>query len=160
MFRVRAITAEETLPLRQAILRPNQPLHELVFPGDLDPTSFHAGGYAAIDSSPAPELLGVASVYNQGLDGATAKGLAQLEASGSWRLRGMATHERVRGSGLGGQLLTACIEHARSGGGDVMWCNARLAAADFYRRFGFVVHGEQFELPSIGPHFLMSRRLR
>jgi hypothetical protein len=38
-----------------------------------------------------------------------------------------------------------------------VWCNARTPAAGFYGRAGFATEGEEFELPSIGPHFLMSR---
>ncbi len=161
MFKVRAISPEHTLKLRQEVLRPGQKLSELVFPGDLEPSSFHVGGFRLDEAGFDPgSLLGVASVYNQALEGAAHRGLGILETSGSWRLRGMATHPTVRGTGLGGQLLTACIEHARSGGGDVIWCNARVPVTGFYLRYGFVVHGDAFVLPSIGPHVLMSRRLR
>lgn len=158
-FTVRQISPHETLPLRQEVLRPGQPLNELLFPGDLDSTSLHVGGYAKFPDVASEMLVGVASVYCQDLEGAMSKGLANLAGSGAWRLRGMATHPRVRGSGLGAQLLLACIEHARAEDGDVMWCNARVPAAGFYMRFGFEVHGREFELPKIGPHYLMSKNL-
>ena len=55
--------------------------------------------------------------------------------------------------------MQACIAHARDSGGTTIWCNARLKAADFYRRYGFEARGEVFELPRIGPHFYMCRAL-
>jgi hypothetical protein len=37
-----------------------------------------------------------------------------------------------------------------------VWCNARSPVVGFYAREGFATEGEEFVLPSIGPHFLMS----
>jgi predicted GNAT family N-acyltransferase len=73
----------------------------------------------------------------------------------SFRLRGMATHPQYRGQGLGAALLRKCIEQARHAGGEVLWCNARTSAIEFYRRAGFEAVGEEFETPDIGPHVRM-----
>lgn len=158
--RVTAIAPEQTLALRQQVLRPGQDLKELVFPGDLDSTSLHAGAFIVLPGETQETLVGVASVYQQELEGAQEKGLPDLAGAGSWRLRGMATDPRVRGLGLGGRLLVACIEHAGANEGAVLWCNARVNVAGFYTRHGFRVHGSEFELPRIGPHYLMWRDLR
>jgi hypothetical protein len=40
-----------------------------------------------------------------------------------------------------------------------VWCNARTPARGFYERAGFAVEGEEFELPEIGPHVLMTLAL-
>ncbi|HEX7880443.1 MAG TPA: GNAT family N-acetyltransferase [Candidatus Eisenbacteria bacterium] len=144
---IRAISAAETRPLRQAVLRPHQRVEELVYPGDDDPRTHHLG---AFDGG---RLVGIASIYVEPM-------VAMPDAGPTdWRLRGMATAPEMRGTGLGGALLEACIEHSRNHGGTRLWCNARVPAAGFYLRYGFVVHGEEFDLPGIGPHYLMSRRI-
>ena len=92
--------------------------------------------------------MGIASLYREARPSGAPRG---------WRLRGMATEPAVRGSGFGALLLQACVDHvARSGGGE-LWCNARLPALGFYRTAGFAVVGEQFDIPGIGPHFVMTR---
>ena len=69
----------------------------------------------------------------------------------------MATEPDVRGQGFGAALLTACIEHAAAAGARELWCNARMVAVDFYRRAGFDVVSEEFDVPGIGAHVVMAR---
>jgi GNAT superfamily N-acetyltransferase len=139
------IPAEEVRPLRGRLLRPGQSAEELVYPGDALPGALHLGAW--VDG----ELAGIASVSPEPVPGSS--------DGDAWRVRGMATVPEVRGRGVGAALLEACLEHARAQGGRVAWCNARTPAVGFYERFGFHVEGEEFELPGIGPHFLMRRAL-
>jgi predicted GNAT family N-acyltransferase len=71
----------------------------------------------------------------------------------------MATTLEARGTGAGRAMLEACLAHVAHRGGRRVWCNARLPAAGFYERFGFVVESDVFELPDSGPHVVMSRRM-
>jgi GNAT superfamily N-acetyltransferase len=155
---VRQIDVDETLELRQRVLRPGQSPRDLVFPGDRDSSSFHAGAFEGGENG--GPLVGVASVYEQAMEGAEANGLGFLSGAGVWRLRGMAVDDGCRGKGIGGVLLRACVEWVEHGGGRVLWCNARVPAEAFYVAHGFVRHGDVFELPAIGPHVVMSRALR
>ncbi|HVY61008.1 MAG TPA: GNAT family N-acetyltransferase, partial [Planctomycetota bacterium] len=66
----------------------------------------------------------------------------------------------LRRRGLGRALLEACAAHVAARGGTLLWCNARLSAADFYRACGFETVGEVFEVPRFGPHFIMRRPVR
>ena len=152
--RVRKIDVEETLELRQRVLRPGQSPHELVYPGDRDSSSLHLGAFDG------ERIVGVASVYRQEMEGASAKGLGFLSGEGVWRLRGMAVDDGCRGKGIGGELLRACVAWIERSGGTVLWCNARVLAEAFYVAHGFVRLGDVFELPGIGPHVVMSRALR
>jgi len=93
-------------------------------------------------------LVGIVSLYREDRPDGPERG---------WRLRGMATETDVRGAGFGTALLAACIEHVAASGGGELWCNARLAALGFYRRAGFEVVGEEFDIPGIGPHVVMAR---
>ena len=89
----------------------------------------------------------MASVYHEAQPGET--------DPQAWRLRGMATYAEQRGQGIGGALMEACLAHVRTHGGTRLWFNARTTAAGFYRRFGFVVQGDVFDIEGIGPHVVM-----
>lgn len=72
----------------------------------------------------------------------------------------MASAPTLRNRGIGTALLEACDLHVRERGGTRLWCNARIGARTLYERGGFLVEGEHFEIPTIGPHYLMSKPLR
>jgi len=78
---------------------------------------------------------------------------------GAWRVRGMATKAAARGRGAGTAVLAALVDHARAAGGRSVWCNVRTPARSLYERAGFRTISDEFELPSIGPHFVMELTL-
>jgi ribosomal protein S18 acetylase RimI-like enzyme len=139
---IRRVTAEDIRPLRHSVLRPGQAFLETRYPGD--DAGLHFGAFDG------DRLVGIASLYEEGrADG----------PAGGWRLRGMATDPDVRGAGYGAALLAACVEEVAGAGGTEVWCNARMAAVGFYRRAGFEVLSEEFDVPGIGPHLVMARRV-
>ena len=138
---IRQISAVETRPLRQAILRPHQRAEELVYQGDDAPDSAHLGAF--VDT----KLVGIASVYHEAPKGESNEG--------AWRLRGMAVVRGLHRKGIGSLLLRICIDYACEHGGTMMWFNARSTAVPFYRAHGFQIHGEEFEISGIGPHYFM-----
>jgi predicted GNAT family N-acyltransferase len=141
-MRVERVGVEVVRPLRQRVLRPHQTLAEQVFDGDDHPEAAH---FAAFDEATG-DVIGITSITPEG-------------GPGAWRVRGMATDpDRGRGTGAGGALLTAALDHARAHGATRVWCNARTPARGFYERYGFAVEGEEFDLPRIGPHHVMSLR--
>jgi GNAT superfamily N-acetyltransferase len=144
---VRPITAEETIAVRWPILRAGLPRETAIFPGDSSPETQHFG---AFDGG---QLIGVASIYRAPLP-------ERPEAAGAWQLRGMATLPEVQGRGFGRALVEACLAAVRGAGGTILWCNARTPAAGFYRRQEFAGIGEEFEIPTAGPHLRMWRDLR
>ena len=144
-FVVRPVTAAETRPLRQRILRPQQSVEDLVYPHDYAVDTLHAAAFA--DGA----LVGTATVHPEAMpDGSAAY---------AWRIRGMATVPEMRRMGCGAALVQACIDHAAARSGLVVWCNARTSASAFYAALGFVAEGHEFELPGIGPHYVMTKRL-
>ena len=42
---------------------------------------------------------------------------------------------------------------------DMVWCNARLVAVDFYRSIGFKISGNLFDIEGIGPHYYMYKKI-
>ena len=110
---------------------------------DGDDAGIHFGAFVDDD------LVGVASMVPEARGG----------GSGGWRVRGMAVVPEHRGSGIGVDLLRAAVDEAWNLDVPEVWCNARTSAAGFYARHGFETLGDVFELPDIGPHVVMRRRI-
>ena len=137
-LRVRPVTLEQSRGLRQAVLRPHETMAEVA--------AREASDAFAVGAFSGGELVAVGLVAPEGEPGA-------------WRVRGMATAPHARGNGAGTAVLRALIEQATAGGARRIWCNARTPARSLYERAGFRVISEQFELPRIGPHYVMERLL-
>lgn len=137
MTEVRVVPPDETLDLRQRVLRPHQTPDEVRASGDGMP------GIAVYEDG---ALVATASVREEPMPGDPREG--------DWRLRGMASEPEQRGRGYGAAALRAALEYAKERGGKRVWCNARTPALGFYERHGFAVVGEEFELPDAGPHYL------
>ncbi len=71
----------------------------------------------------------------------------------------MATAPEVRGKGYGASALRFGMRLARDRGAGLVWCNARSGAVWFYEHLGFVKTSEEFEIPPIGPHYVMEIEL-
>lgn len=144
--RIERVAAPTTFPLRQAVLRPHQAVEAMALPGDDDEDAAHLAG---LDGS--GRVVATASVRRE----APPFG----EPGPAWRLRGMAVAEGWRGRGLGGRLVAAVVDHVAAQGGGLLWCQARLPAVAFYERAGFTPQGDPAEIPGIGPHVPMARRV-
>ena len=141
-FAILPISAEETLPLRLAVLRPGLPRESALFAEDS--RAVHFGAFAE------GVLVCIASLLQENLPGNTPTG---------WRLRGMATAQIARGRGAGSAILQTCSDYATQRGGAILWCNARSEAAAFYAKNGFAIRGDEFEIAGVGPHFVMWKTL-
>ena len=135
------IRAEQTYPLRQAILRPGLPIETCMYPGDDAPETVHFG--AVLDG----RIVGIASLYHEAPPGES--------NPQAWRLRGMAVDEALRRQGIGRELLLQCVVHVAGQGGTMLWFNARTVAVPFYEKHGFATRGDEFEIPGVGPHYVM-----
>jgi len=145
MIDIRAITAAETLPLRSSILRPGRPLTAAQFPGDDLPTTKHFGAFRE------GGIVGIASLFHAELP--------ECAGEPALQLRGMATASEVRGAGFGRALVAACLAFTKDSGMRLIWCNARTSAVGFYRKLDWKILSEEFDVPDVGPHFRMWRRL-
>jgi predicted GNAT family N-acyltransferase len=134
---VSEVAAEVTYELRGAVLRPNG--GEVTWAGDEDAATFHL---AARDGD---QVVGVVRFSP------TPCPWRPL-ARAPWQLRGMATSVAARGSGAGRALIDHGLAQVAARGGDLVWCDARVAAAGFYERMGFTVVTDEFDKPGIGPH--------
>jgi GNAT superfamily N-acetyltransferase len=140
---VERVSAADTYPLRQRVLRPGQPPGAARFARDDDPST---ASFAARTAD--GEVVATAVVYPEPCPWLPDRPRA-------WRLRGMATAPDRRGRGIGTQVLRAALAHVAAGGGELVWCNARDPARRLYERAGFRPHGAPWDDPEIGPHIAM-----
>jgi ribosomal protein S18 acetylase RimI-like enzyme len=133
---VREVALAETHALRQAVLRPHQTV-------------------AAVAAEDSTDAFAIGAFDGEAL---IAVGLVAPDGEpGAWRVRGMATAPHARGNGAGTAVLGALVRHAVDRGASRVWCNARTPARSLYERAGFRVVSEEFELPRMGPHYVMER---
>ena len=143
---IRFITIDELLPIRKEVLRPgNFTMDDCKFATDEAAGAFHLGYYQD------GELACIASFSPQSY--------GQFAGSG-YQLRGMATIEQYRGKGIGNQLLNFGLVYLRGQKANYVWCNARKKAVKFYLNMGFEIISAEFEVPAIGPHYVMYVKIK
>ena len=143
-YDIRFISAEQTLPLRQKVLRPLFTQQECIHPGDSASTTFHQGLFIE-------EKLVAISTF-------ILESHPEFSAGFPYRLRGMATDAAYQGQGLGLVLLQNGVEYLRKKRCDLLWFNARERAFSFYERLGFKVHGPMFDIIGV-PHKVMYKHI-
>jgi predicted GNAT family N-acyltransferase len=138
---IRFIEVDALLPIRNEVLREGRLTpDECRFPSDKIEGAFHLSYY--VDE----ELACVASFHPQNYGEFAGK---------AYQLRGMATVEKYRGKGYGNQLVNFAIVYLRGQKVNYVWCNARKNAVRFYKGLGFEIISDEFEVPNIGPHYVM-----
>ncbi|HOY68307.1 MAG TPA: GNAT family N-acetyltransferase [Candidatus Ozemobacteraceae bacterium] len=109
------------------------------FAGDDDPGTVHIA--ALIDE----EVVGCVTFLK-----------STIEDRPAWQMRGMAVDTARQGRGIGRHLLDqARAILAAADPRRLWWCNARTSAVPFYRALGWETVSEEFEIPSVGPHYRM-----
>ena len=137
------IKAEDTYPIRKAILREGMTLsHEMN--GDHDAETLHLGLFES----------GVLVCI-----GSFMRASKEIFKGSQFQLRGMASVKKAQGKGFGKLLLEEAEVKLKNQGVDILWCNARTVALDFYKKSGYQMVGNVFEVEQVGPHFLMFKKL-
>ena len=76
-----------------------------------------------------------------------------------YQLRGMATLVDFQGKSYGKMLVFEAEKILKKKNVKVVWCNARVAVLDFYKKQGFQIIGEEFDIPQIGGHYVMFKEI-
>jgi len=143
MYTLKQITSQDTFAVRQPVLRPGKHIDTCIFDGDDFPSTVHFGIYQ--DN----ELLGVISVFQ-------AKS-PYFNEEHQFQIRGMAVLESQQKKGLGEKLVIKAEEYITAKGGERTWFNAREIAVSFYKKMGYEVIGDEFNIPDVGPHYVMHK---
>lgn len=138
---IKLVPLELVLPLRSKMLRNGADMNECVFPTDEIAGVFHLAYYANEN-----EIATVATFFPQDMQGRDDIG---------YQLRGMATAEAYFGKGYGAALVKYAVDYIKKAKAEYIWCNARSSATAFYKKQGFEIVSEEFEIPGVGPHYIM-----
>lgn len=140
---IRLVHVDRIIDLRHAVLRRGMHRKHAHFEGDAEPTTMHIGAMIG------KHAVGCLTILDRPFDREPA-----------WQLRGMAVDPLYQGGGIGRSLLSfAELRLRQIDTHQYMWCNARLDVVQFYEKFGWHAVSEEFNVPHVGPHRTMLKRL-
>jgi len=144
-IRIRTISSKETHDVRHPVLRAGRPIEDCIFEGDDDNSTIHLGLFLN------QKLVGVATFLKN--NHAHFKELVQ------YQLRGMAILKKQQKKGFGDLLLKESELILSDKKANRLWFNAREIATNFYKKNGYEIVGNLFEIPDIGLHCLMTKKI-
>lgn len=143
-YDLRTISSQETWPVRHPVLRKGRPLEDVYMEADEKESTFHLGIFYK------QEIVGVASFMED-----KHPNCYGVQA----RLRGMAVLPDHRKKGLAARILNRGEHILKEKGTTLLWFNARIVALSFYKNLGYQTIGEEFNIPLVGPHYVMKKQL-
>ena len=141
---IKKVDAEEVRPLRHSELRKGQDFSTTSYIEDYEVGTFHMA--CIVDE----KIVTCASYYPE-------KSI-KIKSNMAYRLRGMATDSNFQRKGYASDLMQESFKELKQRDCDVVWCNARLGAVDFYKSVGFKITGDLFDIAGIGPHYYMDKK--
>jgi len=142
---INKVDVEKIRPLRHSELRKGQDLSTTSYLKDYDAGTFHMA--CIVDD----KIVTCATFYPE-------KSI-KSKYDNAYRLRGMATDSNFQRKGYASDLMAEAFKELRKEDCDMVWCNARLVAIDFYKSAGFKITGELFDIQGIGPHYYMYKEI-
>ena len=139
------VDAEKVRPLRHSELRKGQDFSTTSYLEDYKVDTFHM--VCIVDE----KIVTCASFYPE-------KSI-KIKSDNAYRLRGMATDSNFQRKGYATDLMNESFKELKNRDCDMVWCNARLVAVDFYKSVGFKITGELFDIAGIGPHYYMYKEI-
>ena len=142
-IKIEKISPEMVIDVRHSVLRVGQKIKTAEFDNDYNHRTVHFGGIIN------DKVISVATIFPDFIN----------SGYKIWQLRGMATLPNYQNRGIGTKLLNKCEIYINLYAGHTIWCNARINAINFYLKNKFVIIGEKFEIPIIGLHYKMEKKL-
>ena len=139
------IDAEKVRPLRHSELRKGQDFSTTSYLEDYEADTFHMA--CIVDE----KIVTCATFYPEKS--------TKIKSENAYRLRGMATDSNSQRKGYATDLMTESFKELKEKESDLLWCNARLVAVDFYKSVGFKITGDLFDIEGIGPHYYMYKEI-
>ncbi len=143
---IKPITGPETIAIRHAVLRQGKPIEACFIPQDKLDNTYHFGIYYK------NQLVGVCTFV--------ADQSPLFKDQKQYRLRAMGVLKNYQGMHFGKHLLNYGITFLKTKNIDRLWFNARIIALNFYKNNGFETIGSQFDIPEVGPHYVMHKSLK
>ena len=142
---INKVDAEKIRSLRHSELRKGQDFSTTSLLKDYEEGTFHMA--CIVDES----IVTCATFYPEKF--------IKIKSDNAYRLRGMATDSNFQRKGYATDLMGESFKELKKRDCDMVWCNARLVAVDFYKSVGFKITGELFDIAGIGPHYYMCKKI-
>ena len=142
---IQKVNAAIIRPLRHSELRKGEDFSTTSYFRDDDNETFHM---ACIKEE---KIVVCATFYPEFCE--------RVKAKNAYRLRGMATDSNFQRRGYATVLMRESFNELKKKDCDVLWCNARLVAVQFYKSIGFKIIGDLFDISGIGPHYYMYKKI-
>ena len=142
---IRKVDTERIRPLRHSELRKGQDFSTTSYLKDYEADTFHMA--CIVDDT----IVTCATFYPEKS--------TKIKSNNAYRLRGMATDSQFTRKGYASNLMAESFKKLKKRDCDMVWCNARLVAVDFYKYIGFKITGELFDIEGIGPHYYMYKEI-
>ena len=139
------VDSKKVRPLRYSELRKGQDFSTTSYLEDYEVDTFHMA--CVVDD----KTVTCATFYPERS--------TKIKSENAYRLRGMATDSRFKRKGYASNLMAESFKELKKRDCDMVWCNARLVAVDFYKSVGFKITGELFDIEGIGPHYYMYKEI-
>ena len=141
---INKVDAEKVRSLRHSELRKGQDFSTTSYLKDYEEGTFHMA--CIVDD----KTVTCATFYPE-------KSI-KIKSENAYRLRGMATDANFQRKGYASDLMAESFKELKKRDCDMVWCNARLVAVDFYKSVGFKITGDLFDIAGIGPHYYMDKK--
>ena len=142
---INKVGAEKIRPLRHSELRKGQDFSTTSYLKDNEEGTFHMA--CNVDD----KIVTCATFY--------AQTSMKVKSNNAYRLRGMATDSQFQRKGYARNLMLESFKELKKRDCDMVWCNARLVAVNFYESLGFKITGDLFNIEAIGPHYYMYKEI-
>ena len=142
---INKVDAEKIRSLRHSELRKGQDFSTTSYLKDYEENTFHMA--CIVDD----KIVTCATFYPE-------KSI-KIKSDNAYRLRGMATDSNFQRKGYARDLMNESFKELKKRDCDMVWCNARLVAVDFYKSVGFKITGYLFDIVGIGPHYSMYKEI-
>ena len=142
---VKKVSAEKVRSLRYSELRKEQDFSTTSYLKDYEKDTFHMA--CVVEG----KIVTCATFYPEKS--------TKIKSENAYRLRGMATASNFKRKGYATDLMRESFKELKEKESDLLWCNARLVAVDFYESLGFKIIGEVFDIEGIGPHYYMYKEI-
>ncbi|UXD71553.1 GNAT family N-acetyltransferase [Sphingobacterium faecium] len=119
---IEQVIASRTWKIRQEVLYPKGSLKDVMIDDDFDGTHFAA--------SVEGEIVGVISVFEVDKE--------------TYQFRKFAVIPKFQGYGIGTALLQSVFDFCVLWNGRTLYCDARVEAVSFYKKFGMEEKGQPF----------------
>jgi len=142
---IQLVDAEDIRPLRHKMLRQGKEFSTTSYDRDNEKDTFHLG--VVLENN----IVSCSTFYPEKS--------TKIKSENAYRLRGMATDSNFQRKGYASDLMEESFKKLKNGDCDMVWCNARLVAVNFYKSVGFKITGKIFDIEGIGPHYYMYKEI-